>query len=175
MTNEAILEIRFAEREDINTIGYLAHEIWPQAYADILTSEQLSYMLDLLYKPTSLSRQMNQQHIFLIAELDEEPSGFASFSEMEPGLFKLHKLYVLPGLHGKGVGRALLDFVTAECVSRGGTTLLLNVNRHNKAINFYKKNGFRIIREEDVDIGNGYYMNDYVMSKAIGTPSSISL
>ena len=36
------------------------------------------------------------------------------------------------------------------------------------AINFYKKNGFQIIREEDVDIGNGYYMNDYVMSKSIG-------
>ncbi len=167
MTHEAILEIRFAEREDINTIGYLAHEIWPQAYAEILTADQLTYMLDLLYKPTALSQQMNQQHIFVLAELDEEPSGFASFSEIEPGKFKLHKLYVLPGLQGKGVGGALLDFVTSECISRGGNTILLNVNRQNKAISFYKKNGFQVVREEDVDIGSGYQMNDYVMSKTL--------
>ena len=167
MTHEAILEIRFADREDINTIGYLAHEIWPKAYGEILTPDQLSYMLDLLYKPTALSQQMNQQHIFILAELDEEPSGFASFSEIEPGKFKLHKLYVLPGLQGKGVGRALLDFVTSECITRGGDTLLLNVNRYNKAINFYKKSGFEVIREEDVDIGKGYMMNDYVMSKML--------
>lgn len=166
-----MLEIRFAEREDINTIGYLAHEIWPKAYAEILTPEQLSYMLDLLYKPTALNQQMNQQHVFVLAELDEEPSGFASFSEIEKGIFKLHKLYVLPGLQGKGVGRALLDFVTSECIGRGGSTLLLNVNRNNKAITFYKKEGFEVVREEDIDIGNGYQMNDFVMSKTLIRPT----
>ena len=167
MTNEEILEIRFADREDINTIGYLAHQIWPDAYGEILTADQLSYMLDLLYKPSALTKQMNQHHVFVLAELDEEPSGFASFSEIELNIFKLHKLYVLPGLQGKGVGRALLDFVISEVISRAGTTLLLNVNRHNKALNFYKKAGFEILREEDIDIGSGYQMNDYVMSKSL--------
>ena len=170
MTNEAILEIRYAERDDINTIGYLAHQIWPHAYKEILKPDQLSYMLDLLYKPSALEKQMNQRHVFVLAELDEEPSGFASFSEIEPGIIKLHKLYVLPGLQGKGVGRALLDFVTAEAIGLGGTSLLLNVNRHNKAIHFYKKAGFDIVREEDIDIGSGYQMNDFVMRKTLAKP-----
>jgi ribosomal protein S18 acetylase RimI-like enzyme len=39
----------------------------------------------------------------------------------------------------------------------------VNVNRHNKALHFYEKYGFKIIREEDIDIGEGYFMNDYVM------------
>ena len=38
----------------------------------------------------------------------------------------------------------------------------LNVNRHNQAQEFYKKLGFKIIREEDVPVGQ-YFMNDYVM------------
>jgi ribosomal protein S18 acetylase RimI-like enzyme len=39
----------------------------------------------------------------------------------------------------------------------------LNVNRNNKALGFYQKFGFVILREEDIDIGNGYFMNDYIM------------
>jgi ribosomal protein S18 acetylase RimI-like enzyme len=37
------------------------------------------------------------------------------------------------------------------------------VNRENKAIGFYNKLGFTIIAEEDIPIGNGFFMNDYVM------------
>jgi len=37
------------------------------------------------------------------------------------------------------------------------------VNRQNNAKNFYEKLGFVVIKEEDIDIGNGYFMNDYVM------------
>jgi ribosomal protein S18 acetylase RimI-like enzyme len=41
------------------------------------------------------------------------------------------------------------------------------VNRHNRALHFYEKQGFKIIREEDIDIGSGYFMNDYVMELTI--------
>ena len=39
----------------------------------------------------------------------------------------------------------------------------LNVNRNNKALHFYEKMGMRKLREGDFPIGNGYYMNDYIM------------
>jgi hypothetical protein len=37
------------------------------------------------------------------------------------------------------------------------------VNRYNKAKDFYEKAGFKIIETVDIEIGNGFYMNDYVM------------
>jgi ribosomal protein S18 acetylase RimI-like enzyme len=37
------------------------------------------------------------------------------------------------------------------------------VNRDNPAIQFYQKFGFEIIDKEDIDIGNGFLMEDYVM------------
>ena len=163
----ADLEIRNAEIDDVNTIGYLAQQIWPVAYKDILTPSQMDYMLQLFYSPQGLKNQMKQDHCFLIAELDEEPVGYASYSKIEEGVYKLHKLYVLPGLQGKGVGRALLDYVSDEVQSLGANTLRLNMNRHNVAKSFYEKLGFKIIGEEDVDIGNNYFMNDYVMEKKL--------
>ena len=157
-----------ADTDDINTIGWLAQQIWPVAYKEILSPAQLEYMLRLIYSPEALREQMNQQHQFLIAELIEDPVGFASYSLVNnEGVYKLHKLYILPDLHGKGLGKALLDFITEEIISQGGTTLRLNMNRNNKAKKFYERSGFIIISEEDIDIGNNYFMNDYVMEKKL--------
>ena len=167
---ESQLEIRMADSDDINIIGWLAQQIWPVAYKNIITSAQLEYMLRLIYSPEALKQQMEMHHQFLIAELAEEPVGYASYSAItNDGAFKLHKLYVLPELHGKGLGKALLDFITGEIVNLGGTTLLLNMNRQNNAKKFYERNGFTIIGEEDIDIGNNYFMNDYVMEKRFVT------
>jgi len=57
----------------------------------------------------------------------------------------------------------LLQKVCNHAKENGANTLQLQVNRNNIAVNFYKKHGFKIIAEEDFDIGNGYFMNDYVM------------
>ena len=164
-----VLVIRTADAEDINAIGYLAYQIWPGAYKEILNFEQLHYMLQYFYSPESLRDQMlKKQHTFLLAETeDEEPIGFASFSRVQPNVFKLHKLYVLPGLQNMNVGRSLLECVLEECTVEGGKKLQLNVNRNNKAISFYEKLGFKVIKEEDVDIGNGYVQEDFVMEKDI--------
>lgn len=165
MSSELI--VRDADLDDINTIGFLAYQIWPVAYKDILKLDQLQYMLNMIYSPEALKKQMtSQQHQFLIAELDEEPVGFASFSKIiEPSTYKLHKLYVLPTIQGKGLGKNLLLAAEEAVRELGGTHLHLNVNRHNKAIKFYEHVGFSIIDEEDIDIGNNYFMNDYVMEK----------
>lgn len=163
------LIIRPAELDDINLIGYMAQQVWPVAYQEILQPEQLQYMLNLFYSPGSLKQQMTtNHHQFLIAEHGSEPVGFASFSQLEdPDIYKLHKLYVLPGLHNKGIGKALLESVVDSVNAIEGKKLQLNVNRNNKARHFYEKHGFTIIGEEDIDIGNGYYMNDFVMERII--------
>ncbi|HVU56957.1 MAG TPA: GNAT family N-acetyltransferase [Puia sp.] len=162
---EPSLSFRFADLDDINTIGFLAQQIWPVTYGEILSPVQLDYMLQLFYSPASLRKQMTEdKHRFVMVEEDDEAIGFASWSPAkEPGVFKLHKLYVLTGQQGKGMGKAILHFIFDDVRERGGRTLRLNVNRHNKARQFYEKMGFTVVGEEDVPIGNNYFMNDYVM------------
>jgi GNAT superfamily N-acetyltransferase len=163
------LSIRPADLDDINTIGFLAQQIWPDTYGSILSSEQLRYMMKLFYSPVSLRRQMvDEHHRFVLVETGEEAIGFASWSATaDPGIYKLHKIYFLPGQQGKGLGRSLLQFIFGEIGPEGARTLRLNVNRYNKARQFYERMGFAVIKEEDVPIGNGYFMNDYVMEIAV--------
>ncbi len=163
------LLIRSADVEDINSIGYLAQQIWPVAYGDILSGEQLRYMLDLFYSPDALREQMlDDKHSFLMVEEEEEPIGFASWSRIsKDGVYKLHKLYVLPDRQGKGLGKAILDYIFDDIAPSGATVLQLNVNRNNQARRFYEKIGFSVTGKEDIDIGNNYFMNDYIMEMRV--------
>jgi ribosomal protein S18 acetylase RimI-like enzyme len=73
----------------------------------------------------------------------------------------------MPQSQGKGTGKFVINEILKAIIIKGGKALQLNVNRNNRAKEFYEKLGFTIIREEDNDIGNGYLMNDYVMEKKI--------
>jgi ribosomal protein S18 acetylase RimI-like enzyme len=163
-----MVTIRFANADDLTTVEQLAREIWPVTYAGIVEPEQLAYMLDLLYNNATLRDQLlNQNHTFLMAESAGKPVAFASFSTIEPGVSKLHKIYVHQNTQGQGIGKQLIDFITGHLQSQSIDTLRLNVNRRNKARFFYEKLGFVVIKEEDIDIGKGYFMVDYVMEKKL--------
>ena len=156
--------------KDIPLIRELTFKIWPVTYGPILSREQIDYMLEMMYSPASLEQQMLEQgHRFVIAYESSQPAGFASFSQkdIDNAAYKLHKIYVLPGLQGKGVGKKLVDHIIQSILPAGAKTLELNVNRHNTAKTFYEKQGFEIVRTEDIAIGKGYFMNDYVMEKKL--------
>ena len=156
--------IRDAVTGDIPLIRRLAQEIWPDAYGQLLSKDQLTYMLELFYSPDALHTQMLEGHRFLILEEDEIPQGFADFSEIDPpGTTKLNKLYVLPSGQGKGWGRLLLEQVIALSSALEAHAIQLQVKRDNKAKHFYEKMGFRVLHELDLEIGEGYFMRDYVM------------
>lgn len=162
-------EIRNAEIDDLETIRELAYKIWPAAYQEILGKAQLHYMLDKIYSLSSLQNQFaNLKHQFIMVVEDDTPIGFASFSAHDDRkVFHLHKIYVLPAEQGKNIGKQVLDYIISAVKTEGAASLQLNVNRFNKALHFYEKQGFKIIREEDIDIGSGFFMNDYVMEKKI--------
>lgn len=161
------LDIRTASLQDIDLIRSLAFNIWPQTYQDILTADQMEYMLSMMYSKQALQLQMNEGHTFLIASNAGVPIGFASYSNTEPGVFKLHKIYILPRQQGKGIGKELVGFVEKQVAALGAHSLVLNVNRNNKAKLFYERIGFSVKAIEDIDIGDGYLMNDYVMEKKV--------
>ena len=167
------MEIRKATTEELYLAREIAEQTWPVAYSHILQAGQLRYMLDMFYSDDSLKAQALQQHHQFLLAVDSGNGcvGFASYSsihkEEKKLQFKLHKLYVLPNLQKSGTGKQLLQAVMANALEQGATHLCLNVNRYNTAIDFYKKMGFEVIREEDIDIGNGYYMIDYVMERKL--------
>jgi len=162
-----LFSIRRATAEDIPLIRELCFKVWPQTYASIVSQEQIDYMLEKMYSPASLQEQMEAGSQFIFVYEGDSPVGFASYFEKAPSIFKLDKIYILISQQGKGTGRFVIDHIIDEIKKKGGTALQLQVNRHNKAKNFYEKLGFVVIEEKDFDIGNGHFMNDYVMEKKL--------
>lgn len=159
------MNIVVATKEQLAIVKSLAYKIWPNAYENILSNQQLNYMLEMFYSIDSLEKQFDNGHVFLLIEDDQNFIGFASYEINcnNSNKTKLQKLYVLPEIQGKGIGKQVIDYIKEKVVLSNNLALFLNVNKYNTAKDFYQKYGFQIIKEEVIDIGNNYIMDDYVM------------
>jgi GNAT superfamily N-acetyltransferase len=160
-----MISLRSVGPDEAKVIREIAFQTWPDTFKEILTSEQISYMLNWMYAIDLLKHQMQTSHSFCVAEYDKKPIGFIGIELNHPaqGTAKIHKIYMLPSHQGKGIGKKLMHYSFEFAKQHGMSVILLNVNRFNKAVNFYEQLGFFIDREEVIDIGNGYVMDDYVM------------
>ena len=163
-----MLSVRTATVADIPLIRQLTFSIWPQTYSSVISKEQIDYMLEMMYNPATLQKQMEEDGCTFIIVYDEaEPVAFASYNETESQVWKLNKIYILKTHQGKGTGKFIINYIVDEIKAKNAKALQLQVNRQNKAKGFYERLGFKIIKTADFDIGNGYFMNDYVMELAI--------
>jgi GNAT superfamily N-acetyltransferase len=161
-------EIVRATEAGLPVISELAGVIWRACYPGIITTEQIDYMLARMYSLDVLCDEIRSQGIrYDRLLLDGELAGFASYGPTpEPGVTKLHKLYLLPELHSRGLGSRLLQHVEGEVRTGGARRLILSVNKRNaRAIAAYKRNGFVIAESVITDIGGGFIMDDYIMAK----------
>ena len=126
--------------------------------------QQIDYMLSKMYSVEKLNHLLESGSVILVAEEDEKLLGYICFREETDYSFFLDKLYVDSELQHKNLGSLLLEAMLSSLPE--DIIIRLQVNRSNyKAINFYFKKGFVIERAEDFDIGNGFFMNDFVMIK----------
>ncbi|MBK7291479.1 MAG: GNAT family N-acetyltransferase [Chitinophagaceae bacterium] len=162
------ITIRNATVNDIDLIRELTFKVWPQTYSSSISKEQIDYMLEMMYSKKSLADQIAEGSKFIIVQDNKEPVGFASYKPKDTTTYKLDKIYILKTQQGKGTGKFVIEYILQQIKNEGASSLQLQVNRHNKnAKSFYEKNGFSVIQEADFEIGNGYFMNDYVMEKKI--------
>lgn len=154
-----------AKEKDLTLIADLAKIIWNEHYVAIIGQQQVDYMLDKIYNLESLKDQVHvKKHQFYLIESNQNNIGFVSISSENNQDFFIHKFYVLTQQSNCGIGSRVLDLIVAMFSPK---SLSLTVNRQNyKSINFYFKNGFKIERVADFDIGNGFVMNDFVMAKS---------
>lgn len=157
--------IRKATTEDCTLIQSLAQQVFPATYASILSPGQIDYMMEWMYSPENIRKQMYEGHVYLLAYKEDKAIGYVSVQPQKKDVFHLQKIYVLPDYQGTHCGSFLFGEAIHYIKEIHSTpcTMELNVNRHNKALHFYERMGMKKLREGDFPIGNGYYMNDYIM------------
>lgn len=162
-----MITINKAGQEELPIVRDIALKTWPDTFAGILSPSQIDYMLNLMYNLKTLKSQLSEKgQVFLLTEEEGEFLGFAAYelNYSEGEKTKLHKIYVLPSVQGKGLGKKLINEIADQAKAKGQKSLLLNVNKFNQpAIDFYAYLGFKEAYREVIDIGNGYVMDDVVM------------
>jgi len=166
------VEILNAVLGDERIIKRLAWDTWWVTYGNIISEDQIRYMLEKLYDEAVLRGliETGQQQFVMLRE-GGNTQAFAAYGarENDPFIYKLHKLYVHPDCHGKGFGRRLLNEVTSRLAAQRINTLELNVHQENPALRFYQAHGFVIVREEKLPFGP-YWLKDFVMRLHLATP-----
>ncbi|MGA2244353.1 MAG: GNAT family N-acetyltransferase [Verrucomicrobiota bacterium] len=167
---EKLATIVPAAEADLTELAQLAGTIWRACYPGIISHAQIEFMLAHMYAPETLREEVRSQGIrFYRLLVGERFGGFASLGPTAAaGVMKLHKLYLLPELQGRGLGRLLLEYCAAEAQQLGAARLILAVNKRNaRAISAYQHNGFAIAESVVTDIGGGFVMDDYIMERAV--------
>ena len=165
-----MITISEATIQDFDNIREIVYTTWPVVYGPILSKAQIDYMLEKMYSDATLTDNLiTKGHHFILAKKDATCLGFASYEHHYLGTSttRLHKIYLLPDSQGKGIGKLLMDTIEALAKENQCNVISLNVNKFNKAHFFYKRMGFEIVAEEDLEIGNGYLMEDYRMEKKL--------
>lgn len=157
--------IELLKRTNLERVQRLAHTIWPVTFKEILSPQQVEYMLNWMYSIEKLESQFDAGHSFYVLVTENKDVGFLGLEHNYPvqDTLRIHKIYLLPATQGLGLGKELIQFTIGEAKRMNFKSVNLNVNRFNRATEFYKHLGFEIIREEDIEIGNGYLMEDFVM------------
>lgn len=160
-----MIEIVSATTNDLPLINTLAVKIWEVTYKNILSDEQLAYMHHKMNSVEALSKLINQDHKFIIPYENGIAKGYSCY-KIYIDKTRIEKLYVLLDEHKKGIGKLMMNHII-EKAKEHVSIIELNVNRQNEAVTFYEKMGFKILKEVDIPIGEGFFMNDYIMQKTI--------
>ena len=158
-----MISLNKAEQTDIATISEMAYKIWYIHYLDVISTNQIDYMLDKFYSDNAIKNSMQNGENYYLINSNDFPVGYISATTLEDKKWFINKFYIYTDIHRKGIGT--IAFGQLEKILNP-SEFKLQVNRKNfKSINFYFKNGFYISEWANFDIGNGYLMEDYIMIK----------
>lgn len=150
---------------EIEITAQLARTIWNQHYIPIIGQAQVDYMVEKFQSPQAISEQIQKGYAYFLSYHHEIPSGYmALVADEKERKLMISKIYVAVEFRGLNLGTELLNFAVQQAKDKGYKELWLTVNKNNyNSIQWYEKRGFSIKKAIEMDIGNGFVMNDYVM------------
>jgi diamine N-acetyltransferase len=159
--------------QQFDVVAGLAHEIWYEYYVPLIGRAQVDYMVSKFQSSGAMQGQMREGYEYFLVrsgptERDGQPIGYCALQPQpaESSLF-LSKLYLLRDARGGGTGRVCMEFIEQLARRRGLNLLWLTVNKGNPAVKAYERLGFRIAADLVMDIGGGFFMDDYRMEKPL--------
>lgn len=156
----------------IEVVASMAQIIWHEYYHDILSQNQIKYMLETIQSEAAITKVIEDHtSIYYLLSFNEIPVGYIALNKERDSLL-LSKCYILNEHRGKGYFKQILRFVEEMAMDLGMYQIDLFVNKNNKSREIYEHLGFKLLGDYQFDIGNGYLMDDFKMSKQLGKRDS---
>lgn len=152
----------------IQEIAELAEIIWHQHFTQMIGEEQVNYMIDKFQSFPAIKAQIeNTGYEYYQIHNEGVMCGYTGIHEEEEELF-LSKLYIHKDARGQHLATQTLNFLVELCKERGLKKIRLTCNKHNtNTLEIYKHLGFQITDEQVADIGQGFVMDDYILTYII--------
>lgn len=149
---------------DIQALAKTAKMIWNEYFIDLITQEQIDYMVDRFQSYPALRKAIQEDgYIYYLAYDNEELIGYCGVQPQENRLF-LSKLYVLKSYRGQGISSSLFQCALKQAQAQKLSAIYLTCNKYNThSLDIYVHKGFRQIDAVQSDIGHGFIMDDYIL------------
>lgn len=154
-------QITLQDGRRVEELSQLASSVVKEVFDPMIGAEQNDYMIHLFQTVPAIKGQLENGYTYYMVKDASGDVGFLAFYPRD-GMLYLSKFYLKSSARGRGYAGRMFDFVKKKAVEAGYGKIFLNVNKKNPAAAVYRHMGFQLLREEKNDIGNGFYMDDYV-------------
>lgn len=153
---------------NIKDLAQLTSEIWHEYWVEILSPEQINYMVEKFQSEEAITKQIAEEnYTYFYIEKNNKIAGYIGLSKKEDYLF-LSKLYIKKDFRHQGIGTQVFEFIKEFALKNNYKKIILTVNKYNtNTIKAYYKWGFKEIDSVVTDIGNGFVMDDYIMEYSL--------
>ena len=151
-----------ASLEQIHLIADFARIVWTEHYSPIIGPEQVNYMLSKFQSSEQIKSDLQSGYIYDLAWDGGDLAGYCAYRLDNATVF-LSKLYVEREKRGRKIAAYFLERLKKFARQNQKNSILLAVNKRNPSLNIYIKMGFTIVDSVVIDIGAGFFMDDYVM------------
>lgn len=152
---------------EIARLSAFATAVNREYYGPLLGEAQTEYHVEKFQSVRAITEQIRRGFAYFILENEGELLGFFAYFPWNEALY-LSKFYMAKQHRGKGWGKASIAFLGQRAKELGLNAIELNVNRFNPTVAIYEHMGFVRVREEKIDIGAGFFMDDYVYRLELG-------
>ena len=186
------LTFRLVEtEEDLQTVAQAAHDIWFEYWPALIGQAQTEYMVKNMQSLEAIRRDIFETGYrywllydgagtlvgytsALAEDFSDDPFGPEAvkhgreISKRAVRRLFISKIYLYAKERGKHYASRVIEFYEQLCRDEDLQAMYLTVNRGNAlAIRAYLGRGFETIEEVAADIGEGFVMDDYIMSKMV--------
>ena len=153
----------FCDVSDAKELAELAESIWMEYFPTIINRDETEYIMNKFQSEKAIEQQIKNGYLYAFIKSGNKKAGYLCILPEKDSLF-ISKLYVSKDLRGTGLGSQALGEILDKGRAMKKKKAYLRVNRFNTlAIGVYEHTGFVITKEEKSYIGDGFFMDDYVM------------